>query len=247
MPGGRGSGALKEFLTRSRSGHCEFFATATVLLLREAGIPARYATGFSVQDFSRLEGRYVVRARHAHAWALAFVDGAWRDLDTTPPGWGDIEGRNASWWAPAADFWSWIAFNVSRLRWLEWEGPEAGPLMWALLAAAALLAAWFLRKKSLTSIGKGPAAAAAPDLRPGLDSEFYDIEKMLTGAGHARPPWEPLSAWLARIDVFPQVDPRIVELHYRLRFDPEGLPGPDRAALRGAVRSWLEQRMIRHP
>ncbi|MBT8330725.1 MAG: transglutaminase-like domain-containing protein, partial [Deltaproteobacteria bacterium] len=39
---------IENFLTRSRSGHCEYFATATVLLLRQAGIPARYARGYSV-------------------------------------------------------------------------------------------------------------------------------------------------------------------------------------------------------
>ena len=72
----RGFSALEDFFLRSRSGHCEYFATATVLLLRHAGIPARYATGYSVQEFSRLENRYVVRARHAHSWALAYVDGA---------------------------------------------------------------------------------------------------------------------------------------------------------------------------
>ena len=36
---------LARFLLSSRSGHCEYFATATVLLLRELGIPARYAVG----------------------------------------------------------------------------------------------------------------------------------------------------------------------------------------------------------
>src|SRR5262249_40458206 len=34
---------LTKFLTTSRSGHCEYFASATVLLLRELKIPARYA------------------------------------------------------------------------------------------------------------------------------------------------------------------------------------------------------------
>ena len=60
---------LEDFLLRRRSGHCEYFATGTVLLLRAAGVPARYATGYSVQEWSRLEQRYVVRARHAHSWA----------------------------------------------------------------------------------------------------------------------------------------------------------------------------------
>ena len=60
---------LRHFMRESRAGHCEYFATATVMLLRSLGIPARYVTGYSVQEFSALEGAYVARARHAHAWA----------------------------------------------------------------------------------------------------------------------------------------------------------------------------------
>src|SRR5205807_1199702 len=74
----RKESALEEFLLNSRAGHCEYFATATTLLLRAAGVPARYAVGFSVQEWSRLEQRYIVRARHAHSWTLAYVNGGWR-------------------------------------------------------------------------------------------------------------------------------------------------------------------------
>src|SRR5688572_15529149 len=67
--------ALGRFLLENRTGHCEYFAAATVLLLRAAGVPARYAVGYSVQE---LKGdKYVVRERHAHAWALAYVDRKW--------------------------------------------------------------------------------------------------------------------------------------------------------------------------
>ena len=66
-----GMTALEDFFLRTHAGHCEYFATATVLLLRAAGIPARYATGYSVQEWSPREGRYLVRGRHRHAWALA--------------------------------------------------------------------------------------------------------------------------------------------------------------------------------
>src|SRR5258706_2772754 len=76
---------LEDFLLHSKSGHCEYFAAATTLLLRAAGIPARYATGFSVQEYSKLEEAYIVRARHGHAWARAFVDGAGVDVGHTPP------------------------------------------------------------------------------------------------------------------------------------------------------------------
>ena len=62
--------ALSRFLLQSRSGHCEYFATATVLLLRELGIPARYAVGYAVHEPSG--HGYVVRERDAHAWCLVW-------------------------------------------------------------------------------------------------------------------------------------------------------------------------------
>lgn len=238
---GEGKGALEHFLTRSRAGHCEFFATATVLLLREAGVPARYATGFSVQDFSRLEGLYVVRARHAHAWAIAYVNGSWRDLDTTPSGWAELESQNASFWAPVADFWSWLGLKVS-----EWKGLGQGGLedvhFVAIALLFALVAFWYLRRRSLRRVAKRPQAADNPLAMPGMDSEFYQLEKFLIEEGHIRQPWEPITAWLARIEGMVTVDRRIVEIHYRLRFDPEGVPGPDRALLKSSVESWIKER-----
>ena len=38
------------FLTNSKQGHCELFASAMTLLLRRKGIPARYVTGFVCVD-----------------------------------------------------------------------------------------------------------------------------------------------------------------------------------------------------
>ena len=61
---------LSRFLLRTRSGHCEYFATATVLLLRQLGIPARYAVGYAVHECAGQ--KYVVRQRDAHAWCLVW-------------------------------------------------------------------------------------------------------------------------------------------------------------------------------
>src|SRR6185503_3233791 len=36
---------ISDFLLRERKGHCEYFGTGTVLVLRRLGIPARYAVG----------------------------------------------------------------------------------------------------------------------------------------------------------------------------------------------------------
>ncbi|NJK28977.1 MAG: transglutaminase domain-containing protein [Acaryochloris sp. SU_5_25] len=75
---------LADFLLNHRSGHCEYFASATSLLLRAAGIPTRYAVGYSVHEYSPSEAQFIVRDRDAHAWVMAHVKGSWITVDTTP-------------------------------------------------------------------------------------------------------------------------------------------------------------------
>jgi predicted RNA-binding Zn ribbon-like protein len=80
--------------------------------------------------------------------------------------------------------------------------------------------------------------AGASGAWPGLDSEFYQVERRLAEGGATRHPGEPLSAWLVRASADPalaEVRDRLRELlrlHYRYRFDPEGLAPDDREALR---------------
>ncbi|MDX1433091.1 MAG: transglutaminase domain-containing protein [Gammaproteobacteria bacterium] len=242
---------LEDFLVSSRRGHCEFFATATVLMLRAAGIPARYATGYSVHEWSELEKSYVARRRHAHSWAIAYVDGYWRDVDTTPVGWAALEAAGSSWWEPVYDLASWLMFRFTRWRWSEEGSDSTAWLLW-LIVPLALLLAWRLRMRQRIE----RAAAAAPDdaaepASQGADSAFYDIERRLVEGGHPRRPGEPLGPWLgrlARADALPDagllVD-EILPLHYRYRFAPGGLEDDERAALAARVREWLGRREAR--
>jgi len=75
------------FLSGSRAGHCEFFATGLTLLLRRAGVPARYVTGFICEEPGTLRGSYIARLGNAHAWVEAFdrKSGQWVMLEPTPP------------------------------------------------------------------------------------------------------------------------------------------------------------------
>ena len=75
---------LSNFLTKEKEGHCEYFASSTVLILRSLGIPARYATGFVVKDYSEAEGLYWLRQKHSHAWALYWNGLNWVTIDSTP-------------------------------------------------------------------------------------------------------------------------------------------------------------------
>lgn len=75
------------FLFTSKRGICTDFATASVLLLRAAGIPARYTEGFLLKtdrDHIDIYGRYEVKADQAHAFATAYIPGAgWIEIDGT--------------------------------------------------------------------------------------------------------------------------------------------------------------------
>lgn len=75
------------FLFKSKRGICTDFATASTLLLRAAGIPARYTEGFVIKtDIASVDlyGRYVVKANQAHAFATAYIPGnGWIEVDGT--------------------------------------------------------------------------------------------------------------------------------------------------------------------
>jgi hypothetical protein len=77
---------LDDFLFQYRSGHCEYFASSMVLLLRSQGIPARLITGFLGGDYNPFEGYTIVRGSNAHAWVEAYLPNeGWRIFDPTPP------------------------------------------------------------------------------------------------------------------------------------------------------------------
>lgn len=82
--------AVEYFLKTGKEGFCVHFATAGVLILREMGIPARYASGYIVKRKSfnqMLNGKYVsiVPDNNAHAWVEIYLDGVgWVPIEMTP-------------------------------------------------------------------------------------------------------------------------------------------------------------------
>lgn len=73
------------FIFESKRGICTDFATASTLLLRAAGIPARYTSGFVLsEDSVDNYGRYLVKEKQAHAYSTAFIEGyGWLEVDGT--------------------------------------------------------------------------------------------------------------------------------------------------------------------
>lgn len=106
---------ISYFLRKSRKGYCMHFASAAVMLLREMGIPARYAEGYAISytDWA-LDGELIENARYgdyfegysplgetglirvevpdawAHAWVEIYVEGrGWVVVDPTPASAGE--------------------------------------------------------------------------------------------------------------------------------------------------------------
>jgi hypothetical protein len=232
--------ALSEFLLKTKAGHCEYFATATALLLRAAGIPTRYAVGYAVLE--KKGDQWIVRERHAHAWCLAWVNGAWHDVDNTPASWAEVESARASTWERISDAWSTVWFEFSKWRWGRGEWKRY--VLW-LLAPLLALAGWRLMAQKQWSRARSTGHASGSGAgRLGLDSEFYLVERRLAELGLERREGETLSAWLTRIGKEEKARSAnlrpLVTLHYRLRFDPAGLAKKERDLLRSEVAAWLQ-------
>jgi hypothetical protein len=237
--------ALSRFLLQSRSGHCEYFATATVLLLRQLGIPARYAVGYAVHESSG--HGYVVRERDAHAWCLVWDERTqtWQDFDTTPASWVATESKRASATQWLSDFGSWVRFEIAKFRWGQINLRQY--LLWALVPVLAFLLFQIVfrhrRKRRVQARNNSPGAVI---FWPGLDSEFYALERRLAARDVPRLPSEPLAGWLARALAEPALADlrkplqKLLRLHYRHRFDPRGLNGPERETLMQEVKICLD-------
>jgi hypothetical protein len=230
--------ALREFMLKRKAGHCEYFAAATVLLLRQAGIPARLATGYAVDEYDSRQGLYIVRSRHAHAWAIAYINGVWRAVDSTPSQWLSMENEHAGLWQPFTDMWSNYLFHFRQwqLMQTQQQNAELGLLAALLLTIYLGWRIYSVKKKLYRSV----QPAKNPELKPacqGLDSEFYLIEQCLQNTAQARQHHETIQQWIRRLQI-PALN-ELYQLHYRLRFDPIGLSTGQRQLLQQQTLEWL--------
>lgn len=83
-PGEYGRDAIDEFWFDRKLGFCEHYATAFVVAMRAFDVPARVVTGYQGADPEPQDGWWIVRQRHAHAWAEYWHEGTgWVRIDPT--------------------------------------------------------------------------------------------------------------------------------------------------------------------
>lgn len=162
------------FLFVRRKGHCEYFASAMAVMLRDAGIPSRVVTGFQNGIFNPLSGWYVVRASDAHSWVEAWLPRlGWTTFDPTPP---DPALQFPSLWTranlyldAAETFWQeWILnYDIDRQLTLASQMEESGRnfrLRWAERTALSM-GAWARRgQHAARQYGKETLVALAAGL-----------------------------------------------------------------------------------
>jgi hypothetical protein len=226
--------ALRNFMLNSKAGHCEYFAAATVFLLRQNGIPARLATGYSVTEYQPEQDFFLVRRRDAHAWAIAYLNGIWQPVDSTPAQWQTVEANNAnSLWQTLSDVWSNGLFILQ--QWSSSDSQQQSLKLFALLIMALYLGKRFFNRQNRARSRVKPSAIKP--VYAGLDSEFYQLEQRLQNTPQARFDNESLQHWVERLAT-PELI-QLCQLHYQLRFDPLGLDNQQRAGLREQVNAWL--------
>jgi len=123
---------IEDFVAHHHTGHCEYFASALVLMLRSQGIPARLVVGYLGGDYNTVGHYWQVRQRDAHAWVEAYIEpqraasllgsdappntGAWLRLDPTPTEViGDPHAADESLWTRAGH-----ALDYAELLWNDY-------------------------------------------------------------------------------------------------------------------------------
>ncbi|MBO7127110.1 transglutaminase domain-containing protein [bacterium] len=229
---------LADFLNNTREGHCEYFATATVLMLRSAGIAARYRTGYMLDEYDSFENAIIARKRDAHAWVTAYIGDRWINIDTTPPQWKEADSMEKSFFEPVSDFMAWV-----KMKYENYRRKKSAEFNRILIAAASILTIFlmvrvYLRKrrvkKSLSDEIK-PLFEAA-----GLNSPLYQMLDYYAENGLTREESETLRRWIEknREKLGENIDlSAFVRLHEKLRFNTGG----DKTALMAALMKEYEE------
>jgi len=178
-----GRDVVDHFLFESKEGWCEQVASASVVLLREMGVPARVAAGFTSGDPDPITGRFVVKEQNAHSWTEVWFAGiGWVPFDPTSGVRLADGGRSSS--QPTSN---WVDAVAIALLVIGFVLAGAEPLVRLLVATSGVVKRRRRRRQALAG-------------RTGRSSE---LEALIESAGHAaglsREPSETAAAFGARV------------------------------------------------
>ncbi len=91
---------VEDFVANRRAGHCQFFASTMLIMLRQSAIPSRLVVGYKPREFNTYGKYFHVRQKDAHAWLEARFSS--RELVGT---------EYEQWTIPNSEYW--IRFDPS--------------------------------------------------------------------------------------------------------------------------------------
>jgi len=205
----RSAKPISDFLNEQQVGHCEYFASATTMLMRRIGVPARYCVGFVIREKGADENEWILRGKHAHAWCQIYVGGTWRqergdrklewrcrggrwiEVDLTPPGW--LDERPDRWFQGIADWFQ--KFRTGAILWFA--GPVVSTAInWVLGLSGGGLVIYLMVKLIVTGRRGEDFAKDSWDERVRTRNSFQSFERWLSKRVGLRPAAMPMSSWL---------------------------------------------------
>ena len=231
---------LEGFLFDRRTGHCEYFASATAVLLRSLDVPTRLVLGFVWGDPVG-DDALVVRKRHAHAWVEAWVEGeGWMRVDSTPGATAPAptySERMDSW---AQSLWRqhildfdykdqrdaiWGAGAMIQTRLTRQELPAGPPILGLFVLWVCIVALTVVLERMLRSLGRRLAGEEPRRASTAVDQAWQRVERAAAARGLVPPRGLPtLSAarWLGAHGPFPVAElEELAWLQYRVRHGGE--------------------------
>lgn len=203
-----------DFVLHHRVGHCEYFASAMVLMARSLGIPARVVGGYMGGERSVVGAWHLVRQRNAHAWVEAWTGAGWRTYDPTP---GSALAANLE---PKAGFlpslWHLLAAELGD----RWDALTAQDFLLLALSLGAFLGLFLLIPRWWRE-RRARIAGAARAVEGPLPC-YEDLETALARAGAPRASGETLSAFADRLHTQGFVEADVVRTYAALRYGGVG-------------------------
>jgi protein-glutamine gamma-glutamyltransferase len=251
LPRTAAEASLEHFLFTRREGHCEYFSTAMVVLLRAAGIPARNVTGFLGGEWNEFGGYLIVRQNRAHSWVeVWYPEAGWVPYDPTPPGgappsrldegWGRtlglLDGLQHRWYKWVVDYNLQRQVEIFRGVGDAFRGGSGGRPDASLWGRRLLMGAGLLLL--LAVIWRTPRPGAWRRCPPATRA-YLRLRSHYAGRGVARR--GPPAAFVAEVRAagLPGADEaeEAVELYLRDRFGASPLDEGELGSLEGAVRT----------
>ncbi|MBS0369892.1 MAG: DUF3488 domain-containing transglutaminase family protein [Proteobacteria bacterium] len=249
------------FLFDTKEGFCEHFASAFVITMRAAGVPARVVTGYQGGELNPVDGTLVIRQSDAHAWAEVWLAGqGWKRIDPTAASAPRrIDGGLAAALPDdghlpllARSDLAWLRTLRNQLdaldnRWNQWVLGYNPARQKALLSGMGIADAdW----QTITALMAGACAVAMALLTAwalrrrtaadALDRNWSTFCKRLSSAGLPRAAWESPQDYAQRIstlrpDLADTVN-RIATEYARLRYGPAGIAPAALQRLKHAIK-----------